>query len=191
MNVEKPADPSALAPVATRRKGLFWPGTAAWVVLVIALGASAGAWRLAVKHTKLEAYKSFDEEAERIKAALVERMQIYEDVLHGAVGLFAASVTVERAEWRAYLQSVSIEERFPGIDAVGFLAHVPRAQLESFSATTRADATPGFAVQPAGPTNDLLVVKYIEPEERHRAACPSFPSSPGRLPLPSRACTRR
>jgi PAS domain S-box-containing protein len=161
--------PSARPSSAPRRNWLYFPRPVAWVVLAIALAASAGMWFIAWNHTKLAARKRFDEEAGRIAAALSERMQVYEDVLHGAAGLFAASSSVEREEWRAYLQSVSIEKRFPGIDGVGFEAYVPRAELQKFLDTTRADRTPGFSVKEPGATNDLLIIKYIEPEERHRA----------------------
>ena len=110
-----------------------------------------------------------EEEAVRIAGALRERMQIYEDVLHGAMGLFAASYSVERAEWRSYIASVSIERRFPGIDGVGFIADVPRDNLEEFLRVTRADKTADFRVTEPGTNQDLLILKYIEPEERHRA----------------------
>jgi hypothetical protein len=83
--------------------------------------------------------------------------------------MYAASTPVERGEWRAYLESVSIEKRFPGIDGVGFIAWVPRDELERFVQTTRADKTPGFEVKHSGSGEDLLVVKYIEPEARHGA----------------------
>jgi len=163
-----PGTPGAQPAVAPNRQPLL-PQPVAWIVLAIALAASAGAWFIAWKHAELEAHKRFDQEAENIKGALSARMQIYEDVLHGAAGLFAASVSVERAEWGAYLNSVSIEERFPGIDGVGFIAWVPRATLKEFIATTRADKTPDFTVRESGLTNDLFVIKYIEPEVRHQA----------------------
>ena len=137
------------------------------MVLGIALAASAGAWFIAWQHAELEAHKRFDDEIGRITTALSERMLIYEDVLHGAAGLFAASVSVERAEWRAYLQSVSIEKRFPGIDGVGFLAYVTRDRLNQFLEVTRADKTPDFRVKNPGIGDDLLVVKYLEPEQRY------------------------
>jgi CHASE1-domain containing sensor protein len=129
--------------LAAQRKWFLFPHPVAWLVLVISLAATAGGWFIAWQHAELAARKRFDEEAGRITAALEERMQIYEDVLHGGVGLFAASYTVERAEWRTYLESVSIERRFPGIDGVGFIAHVPQEKLDEFVKLTRADKTPG------------------------------------------------
>lgn len=138
-------------------------------MLAISLAASAGAWMIAWNQAKSDARKEFESETAKIRAALEERMRIYEDVLHGAAGLFAASQGVERGEWRAYLNSVSIEKRFPGIDGVGFIAYVPRAGLSSFLEMTRKETTPRFAVRESSATNDLLVVRYIEPHGRHRA----------------------
>ena len=169
MTPEKKTEPSASPPAAPRSKRLLLPHPVAWIVLAIALAASAGGWLIAWQQAKSEAGKQFEKEVGRITAALSERMRIYEDVLHGAAGLFAASVSVERGEWRAYLRSVDIEKRFPGIDGVGFVDYVPRAGLEKFIEITHKDKTPSFAVRESSATNDLLVIKYIEPEKRHRA----------------------
>jgi PAS domain S-box-containing protein len=158
----------AVFEVPSRKPGLF-THVAAWVVLCIALAASAGGCYLSYQHAQLEAQRRFDEEASRITAALSERMMIYQDVLHGAVGLYAASYSVERSEWRAYLESVSIEQRFPGVNGVGFAACVPRARLAEFLKLTREDKTPGFDLKDPGASNELFIVKYLEPEALHRS----------------------
>jgi len=171
MTAEGPAPQFNPAPLQ-RAKRSFLAHPVAWVVLAISLTASAGGWFISWKNAELRARKHFDEETGKIVSKLTERMQIYEDVLHGALGLFSASYSVERTEWRTYLQSVSIEKRFPGIDGVGFLASVPREKLEDFLKTTREDKTPEFTLKDIDgwrSTNDLMIVKYIEPEERHKA----------------------
>ena len=148
---------------------MYFPRPVAWFVLCIALAASAGGWFIAWKHAESGAQKQFDEETGRIITALTERMKIYEDVLHGAAGLYAASYSVERSEWRSYLESVSIERRFPGIDGVGFIAWVPHGSLAEFLRITREDKTPDFTLKEADTNSDLMIVKYLEPESRHRA----------------------
>jgi PAS domain S-box-containing protein len=162
-------EPAPPIPTVPQGKKWFLPSPIAWAVLLIALVASAGVWLIASKHSELEARKRFDDDVARITSALSERMQIYEDVLHGAAGLFAASQTVKRKEWHAYLESVSIEKRFPGIDGVGFVAYVLREQLDEFLRVTREDKTPDFQVKEAGTAINLFIVKYLEPEARHHA----------------------
>jgi two-component system, sensor histidine kinase and response regulator len=141
----------------------------AWFVLVIALTASGVGWFIARQHEELGARKRFDEAASRIVTTLAERMAIYQDVLHGGAGLFAASYSVERAEWKAYVDSVSVDKRYPGVNGVGFIANVPRGQLADFLKVTRGDKTPDFVVKETGTNDDLFIVKYAEPEQRYRA----------------------
>ena len=168
MNSETPA--SLVRPAASTAAGAgagIFAHTVAWVVLAIALAASAGGWFIARKHEDLTASKRFEEEASQIQTALSQRLSIYQDVLHGGVGLFAASLSVERAEWRAYVKTVSVSERFPGIDGLGFIASVPREKLDAFLKITREDKTPDFQVKQPGTNDDLLIVKFFEPEATH------------------------
>jgi PAS domain S-box-containing protein len=140
----------------------------AWLAMLLSLIATAGGWYITSTHVQADAEHQFTREVERIRSAIVERMLIYEDMLHGAVGLYAASYSVERHEWKAYLDSVSIEKRFPGVDAVGFVARVPRERLEEFLRITREDNSPWFEVRTEGDRDEMMIVKYIEPEPRHR-----------------------
>jgi len=163
------SDTEAAAPATSTRQVFYFPQPMAWLVLGISLAASLGGWFISWKHARLEARKNFDEAAMSITATLRERMQIYQNVLHGAAGLYAASQSVERSEWRNYIESVSIGQRFPGIDAVGYVELVKRGQEEAFVARTRADGAPDFEIREPGEEGDLLVVKYIEPESEHHS----------------------
>lgn len=164
----RPPGGPEIKPALLPKPPLFLPHPVAWFVLAISLAASLGGWFIARKHADLAARKRFDETANRIAMAVNERMALYEDVLHGAAGLYAASVSVERHEWRAYAQSISIDQRFPGMDGLGFAAYVPRQELDQFLQTTRADRTPDFQVKEPGTGNDFILIKYLEPETRHR-----------------------
>jgi PAS domain S-box-containing protein len=170
--------PSLAAPVASTGKSRRPPSSAArrffvhspaWFVLAISLAASAGGWFIARKHDELGARKRFDEEVGQIQRALSERMSIYQDVLHGAQGLYAASYSVERSEWKAYVETISVNKRLPGMDGLGFIAYVPREKLEAFLEKTRADKTPDFQLKNPGTNGDFLIATYLEPEAEHAA----------------------
>lgn len=164
----KPQDPRAEAAAASP----VWPGLEkspskrrhhiAWVVLTISLAASTVGWFISLKLQDQASAQLLGTEAASVRAVLQERLAVYENVLHGACGLFAASVSVERKEWRAYLDRVAIEDRFPGINALGFMACVRRPDLERFVQEARADGMPDFEVHPAGNGEELFVVKYLE-----------------------------
>ncbi|HXI70763.1 MAG TPA: CHASE domain-containing protein [Verrucomicrobiae bacterium] len=164
-----PGDPAdARVTPSPRALGRF-AHSLAWIVLAISLAASAGGWLIARKHENLTAHKRFDEEVSRIQMALSERMSVYDDVLHGGAGLYAASSSVERSEWKAYVDSVMANRRFPGMDGLGFIACVPRAKLDAFLQTTRADKTPDFQLKNPGTNADFFITKYLEPEMNHAA----------------------
>jgi PAS domain S-box-containing protein len=160
----------AEVPVAAPRRGSWlFAYPVAWVVLGISLAASTGGWFIAREHQDLTAQKQFDEEASRIQTALSERMSVYQDVLHGGAGLFAASHSVERAEWKAYVETVSVNKRFPGMDWLGFIADAPRDRMDAFLTATRDDGAPDFQLKNPGTNDDLFIVKYIEPEAEHHS----------------------
>jgi len=140
-----------------------------WLVLAISLIASSGGWLISRQHEDLAAQQRFEKEVDRIAMALRERMLVYEGVLYGAVGLYAASYSVERTEWRNYVDHVSIRERLPGIDSVGFVARVPRENLGEFLAVTSEDGAPDFQLKNPGTNPVAMVVKYLEPELAHRS----------------------
>jgi PAS domain S-box-containing protein len=140
----------------------------AYIVLVISLAASAGGWLISRTLEARSAQQRVATEAAAIRASLRERLAVYENVLHGANGLFAASEAVERREWKAYLDRVSVQARFPGIGAVGYAAYVARTDLDTFVQAARSDEMPDFKVTSRGDHEELLVVKFIEPEEGHR-----------------------
>lgn len=141
----------------------------AWLVLVISLLASAGGWLVSLRLESQADHQMVAEEAAALRASLGERLALYQNVLHGAAGLFAASVSVDRREWTAYLDRVSVDERFPGINGVGFAAYVQRSELDAFLAATRADGAPEFEVKSGSDGDELLVVKYLTPAERNGA----------------------
>src|SRR5258706_10612139 len=121
-----PPKPAELAPHPP--PSVFGSQLLAWGVLIVALAASVGGWYISRVNVELGARRQFDEEASRIISVLRERLLVYQDVLHGAVGLYAASYSVERSEWRAYFESLPLDKRFPRIGGVGFFANVPPAR---------------------------------------------------------------
>ena len=188
MNSDDQGSPGLPAAPAPPKQHWSFPQPIAWMVLAISLAATGGGWFIARQHEDLTARKHFDEEASRIATAVVERMTIYQDVLHGAVGLFAASQSVERSEWKAYVESVSIEKRFPGVDGLGYVAYVPHEKLEDFLEITRKDKTPDFRLRNSGTNADLFIVKYLEPEGQYRELLGlDFGTYPERRALAERA----
>ncbi|MDP3755232.1 CHASE domain-containing protein [Polaromonas sp.] len=123
-----------------------------------------------------QARERFDRLADRVQTDVQDRLNAPLLGLRGAAGVYAASNTVERAEFRAYVQFSQLGRDFPGVRGFGFMARVLREDLDRFVAAERADDEPAFAVSamPGAPTTpsapDLYVVKFMEPQARNQAA---------------------
>ncbi len=139
-------------------------------MLVIGLLGTVGGWWLSRSRVEDREQARFELLVERASNAIGKRMFECELVLRGAQGLFAASKSVERGEWRAYVGGLAFEEHLPGTLGFGFAAYVPRASLESFLTVTRNDEATNFVLHPAGERPDYFVIKYFEPAAKNPAA---------------------
>jgi CHASE1-domain containing sensor protein len=99
-----------------------------------------------------------------------ERVAVYLNGLQTATGLYAASKSVERGEWREFTKSMSIGELYPGINGVGVILPVKPEQLGAFIAAQRADDAPDFALKsvldvrsPQAPGDEHFIITFIEP----------------------------
>jgi PAS domain S-box-containing protein len=106
-----------------------------------------------------------------------EQIGAYARALRTASGLFAASESVERAEWTNFVDTMSLREQFPGILGVGVILPVEAKDLDAFLAAQRADGMPDFAVRPlpgvaspAAAGDQHFIVTFIEPRDANAGA---------------------
>ena len=104
--------------------------------------------------------------------------------LKGAHGVYAASKSVERLEFKAYADSRDSAKEFPGGLGFGFIERVMRTDLDAFIAKERADDAPDFdvriwasfpgAIEPTDAAvalaSDLYIYKHTFPLEPNRAS---------------------
>lgn len=133
---------------------------AVFAVMGAAAGWTWGQLRRSVEERHAAAH---DAEAQQVVADLENRMFIYENSLRGAQGLFAASRSVERVEWRDYVAGLDLEARYPGMQAMGYLARVEAADLDAHVAAVRAEGLREYRVWPATASATVWPVCYVEP----------------------------
>lgn len=136
---------------------------AAAVALVLSLGFVYSTWHFASEAEVEQAQIRFEFRASQVAEAIRGRMLDYEQVLRGGVGLFAASESVERVEWRSYVEHLRIEKLYPGIQGIGFAAHVNARDKARHEGSVRADGYPAYAIRPAGERAEYGPVTFIEP----------------------------
>ena len=135
----------------------------AWAVLALALGATLLAWYNLRQSQSDSATRQFALLTEELSQAIVKRMEEQEGILLGAAGLFDASDAVSRADWHAYAERLRLDERYPGIQGIGFTQMLEAQELPEFEREIRAEGFPNFRMHPPGPRERYGVIRLIEP----------------------------
>ncbi len=121
------------------------------------------AWRTTLDAVKQDARIRFEFKTNQMTAAISDRLLAYEQVLRGAAGLFAASKSVGRDEWRAYFESLKIDAYFPGVQGLGFAKHIASKEKETHITAVRAEGFPGYTIHPEGEHPEYAPIVYLEP----------------------------
>jgi diguanylate cyclase (GGDEF)-like protein/PAS domain S-box-containing protein len=135
----------------------------AWVVLFVGLLATFEIHKSAQEALLRQQQTQFDERVSHLVAVIRSRLKSYEDMLRGGVGLLAASESVSRARWKDYNDSLAVQERYPGVQGVGYSVFIPAAQLDEHVRTIRKGGLPDYAVRPAGARAEYTSILYLEP----------------------------
>jgi signal transduction histidine kinase/ActR/RegA family two-component response regulator len=157
------------ATVAPRRVKVF---TAA--VLVAGLAATVAAVAAVNKKVRDEAKARFNQLSERLATESARRVSQPRFGLAGARGVYAATGSMNRSEFGAYVASRDLPVEFPGAIGFGFIQRVLRTDVDAFIAAERDDGAPEFAIwsmaQPGSPladAGDLYVIKHCFPKQRN------------------------
>ena len=103
----------------------------------------AGSWWMHIE-IESDARAEFERGANRIEDEVARRFRQPIYGLNGAKGVYAASARVERAEFKAYVNSLRVLTEFPGVRDLGFIQSVKRKDLATFVAAERKDEAPDF-----------------------------------------------
>lgn len=137
--------------------------SAAWLTLVVSLLITAWGWHLAQANAEHNAHDRFHFRIDEVRTAIADRLRDYEAVLRGAKGLFSASEEVTREGWRAYVQSLKLDQAYPGIQAIAFVKRVSASQKNVHIRKIRAEGFSDYAIWPQGARAEYLPVIYLEP----------------------------
>ena len=137
-----------------------WP---AWAILGIGLMAAVFASLQVKQAAENDAVRQFAYACDQVTLKIEERLGAYALILRGGVGLFGASVSVERHEWRAYVEALQAAKGVPGVQGVGFAQVIPPDQLSTHIARVRAEGFPEYTVRPPGERALYTSIIYLEP----------------------------
>ena len=178
MSVAAKAAPSKLEIAKVAKVAKNWPLILGVSVAVAAgIGSSGLVARQIYNSIRDEARSRFELLVSDATREVHDRNSKFSYGLRGVRGVYAASKSVQRGAFRAYVESRDLLKEFPGSLGIGFIQRVNRSDLDTFLTAEWADEGAGFAVNAAPQidleqehANDLYIIKHIFPLEPNRPA---------------------
>ncbi|WP_229958853.1 CHASE domain-containing protein [Pontibacter silvestris] len=110
-------------------------------------------------------HKLFTFKADQATADIEQRMRDYIQVLIGAKALYIASDTVDRSAWRAYYETLNLEQNYPGIQGIGYSHVVWPHELEQHTEQIRNEGYSEYTVYPESKQPMYTSIIFLEPFE--------------------------
>jgi CHASE1-domain containing sensor protein len=133
---------------------IFHNPATAWFILITSLVLTVGAYFISVSFVQKRVEDRFSFRTTEIESAIKNRLRIYEQALWGGVGLMNASKSVSRQEWAQYVETLKINQHWPGIQGIGFSIPVQLEEKQAHIEKIRSEGFPEYLIKPEG-TRDL------------------------------------
>ena len=160
-----------------------YPPTSQWrlrgiVLGIILAGLAMSVWgyRQAARSIEHETQADFERLTERLTTESQRRLSRISNALRGMRGLFQASESVRREQFRSYFANRNLAVEYPAAKGFGFIQRVQRNDIEKFEIAEREDNAAAFSVKTysvdsaVSEASDLFVVKFIVPFVPNRNA---------------------
>jgi diguanylate cyclase (GGDEF)-like protein len=151
------------------------PRVIAYLVLVVTLllsGLVAYNINLDIKGHQS---RRFNDAVLQTLTAIEQRMATYADMLNSASALFYSSELVTRREFQTYVNTVRVQERYPGIQSLGFIRRVHEFEQLAFARQlleehrTNPCGYPEFPIFQNHRRTEYFLIVFVEPIAQNRA----------------------
>ncbi|MFC3050728.1 CHASE domain-containing protein [Kordiimonas pumila] len=134
-----------------------------WYVLSAAIFLTLSAWIVSTRLVEENQQRRFAARADEISDAISIRMNLYEQVLWGGVGLFNASNVASREEWRTYVDTLKLSQHWPGIQGLGYSVFISPANKTAHISEIRAEGFLDYTIKPEGERAAYSAIVFLEP----------------------------
>ena len=135
----------------------------AYIILLIALLFTAYGAIAARQVAENHAIDNFANACDKMTLKVKERLNAYAVILKGGAGLFEASDSVSRQEWRNYTIKLNAQQSVPGVLGIGFAQIIAPNQLTAHTEATRREGFADYTVHPVGQRDLYTSIIYLEP----------------------------
>ncbi len=117
----------------------------------------------ALNNAQLRLADEFGKQSQKIRLRIEQRLNAYEQVLRGLRGLEAASNSLTRQQFNAYVSALDLGQHYPGFLAVGFAPWVSQSKAAGLTQSIRQSGFPTFEILPPGSRAQYAPIVYLEP----------------------------
>ncbi|MBI4471548.1 MAG: CHASE domain-containing protein [Acidobacteria bacterium] len=163
---------------------------APYLVLVTGIALAIGFAWYTRENAEARTVTRFEIAAERVQNAIRSRLDAYIGMLLSGKALFAASDSVTREEFRRFVERLEVQQRYPGVQGIGYSVRLPAGRVESLTAQMHREGFPLFEIWPKDPPRpEYHAIIYLEPVDRRNRVALGYDMStePVRLDAMERA----
>ncbi len=151
-----------------------WAAAGRWLPFVVALAAlviTATASHYASATAEARRRLRFDRAVQDTRSDVETRLAAYVALLRAGTGLLAAHPSLNRDQFKAYIDRLDLARQYPGIQGIGFSARIRPRGREAFVARARRNGVPLVRLWPVHPRAEYHAILYLEPlDRRNRVA---------------------
>jgi PAS domain S-box-containing protein len=138
-------------------------GWRALSILILGLLLTGMATYYTYTEVKNRVNQDFTSVCNELKIKIISRLHAHAQLLRTASALFAASDSVTREAWKAFIDRSAIEKNLPGIQGVGYSIFIRQNQLQQHIENIQKEGFTGYSVNPTGERDWYAPVIYLEP----------------------------
>lgn len=113
----------------------------------------------------------FENAVQRTQNDIQNRLDTYIAMLRAGSGLFAANDQVSLAQFRAYVNRLELQRRYPGIQGIGLSVRITPEEKDAIAADMQRQGYKDFSIQPDFNRAEYHTIIYLEPlDQRNQAA---------------------
>ncbi len=149
-----------------------WRAVGVTLALLLGLGAlTIWQWQALEARNLAENQQRFSIEAQEVGQRVLARMRAYEMVLRGIAGLMISSEQIELTQWDQAVDQLRLQDRYPGIMALGWARYLRQEALATYLADAAAKGRKDLAPSPLGVRDEYVLIDFISPLDwRNRRA---------------------
>lgn len=142
-----------------------------YLVLITLILSTMGATYFYYQSARSKDAVRFNNEVNRLQAALESRIGLYIALLRSGRGYIESREDLTRAGFANFVKSLELEKNYVGVQGIGYSVIVPPEQRSELTERMRAEGYPDFNMYPTDERNSYQAIIYLEPDDqRNRSA---------------------